>query len=149
MTGPTPPGRALVIKAVKVLTITKNAAPSLLSGGSVSTDGFVNVLFSLARMQRGASTKAEKVGGVLLPEEELPPESLGGARSITLCAGYPCSISNWFTPLLRSHCEPSSFSPAIGCSFTTTQIGPWCLPFTCTFLDEIPISPRVTQDSLD
>lgn len=98
VTEPTPPGRAWVIKAVEVLTITKNAAPNLLSGGSVSTDGLVNVLLSLARMQRGASTKAEKVGGILLPEEELPPESLGGARSITLCAGYPCSISNWATP---------------------------------------------------
>lgn len=72
VTGPIPQGRALAIKDVEVPPVNKAAAPNLVSWGTVSTEGFVNIVVSLAGMQRAAPTRSGEVGVILLPEEELP-----------------------------------------------------------------------------
>ncbi|MGQ9496600.1 MAG: hypothetical protein ACUVRY_10205 [Thermoanaerobaculaceae bacterium] len=72
VTGPIPQGRALVIKDVEVPPVSKATAPNLVFGGTVNTEGFVNMVVSLAGMQRATPTRSGEVGVILLPEEELP-----------------------------------------------------------------------------
>lgn len=72
VTGPIPQGRALVIQDVEVPPVDKATAPNLVFGGTVNTEGFVNMVVSLAGMQRATPTRSGEVGVILLPAEELP-----------------------------------------------------------------------------
>ncbi|MCX7895947.1 MAG: hypothetical protein N2447_08370 [Thermoanaerobaculum sp.] len=70
--GPIPQGRAVVLGELEVPPVQKGEVARLVRAGSVSTEGFVNMVVSLVGMQRATPTRSGEVGVILLPAEELP-----------------------------------------------------------------------------
>lgn len=74
--GPIPQGRTIVFSDVEVAPVQKTEISRLVRAGTLATEGFVNMVVSLAGMQRSTPTRAGEVGLVLIPEEELPLRAL-------------------------------------------------------------------------
>ncbi|MGC8917557.1 MAG: hypothetical protein ACP5NF_11340 [Thermoanaerobaculum sp.] len=74
--GPIPQGKTVVFSEVEVPPVQRTEIPRLARAGTLSTEGFVTMIVSLAGMQRATPTRPGEVGLILIPEEELPLRAL-------------------------------------------------------------------------
>lgn len=74
--GPIPQGKAVVFHDVVVSPVEKSEVTRLVHAGTLATEGFVNMVVSLAGVQRATPTRSGEVGVILLPAEELPRRAL-------------------------------------------------------------------------